>query len=152
VEEWKNDIFPTFHSSNNITFKEKIMQALNVKATKTWVLVLTSAASFMAILDAMVVTTALSTIRLDLGTSIEALQWVVNAFNLSFAVLLLTGTALGDRFGRRRMFALGLSLFVAASAACALAGSIGWLIAARAVQGAGAALVTLTHANMVRVV
>jgi EmrB/QacA subfamily drug resistance transporter len=142
VEEWKNDIFPTFHSSNNITFKEKIMQALNVKATKTWVLVLTSAASFMAILDAMVVTTALSTIRLDLGTSIEALQWVVNAFNLSFAVLLLTGTALGDRFGRRRMFALGLSLFVAASAACALAGSIGWLIAARAVQGAGAALVT----------
>jgi EmrB/QacA subfamily drug resistance transporter len=83
----------------------------------------------------------LSTIRLDLGASIEALEWTVNAYNLSFAVLLLTGAALGDRFGRRRMFAAGLGLFVAASAACALAGSIGALIAARAVQGAGAALV-----------
>jgi EmrB/QacA subfamily drug resistance transporter len=111
------------------------------KATKTWVLVLTSVASLMAMLDAMVVTTALSTIRVDLGASIEALQWTVNAYNLSFAVLLLTGAVLGDRFGRRRMLAAGLGLFVAGSAACALAGSVGWLIAARAVQGAGAAFV-----------
>ena len=111
------------------------------KSAKGWVLALTSVASFMVALDALVVTTALSTIRLDLDASIEALEWTVNAYNLSFAVLLLTGAALGDRFGRRRMFVAGLALFVAASAACALAGSVGWLIAARAVQGAGAALV-----------
>jgi EmrB/QacA subfamily drug resistance transporter len=109
--------------------------------TKTWVLLLASVASLMAALDAMVVTTALGTIRVDLGASIEALEWTVNAYNLTFAVLLLTGAALGDRWGRRRMFAAGLGLFVAASAACALAGNVGWLIAARAVQGAGAALV-----------
>src|SRR5258708_9329883 len=89
------------------------------KAKKSWVLALTSVASFMVALDALVVTTALSTIRLDLGASIEALEWTINAYNLSFAVLLLTGAALGDRFGRRRMFAAGLGLFVAASAACA---------------------------------
>ena len=77
----------------------------------------------------------------DLGASIEVLEWTVNAYNLSLAVLLLTAAALGDRLGRRRMFAAGLGLFVVASAACALAGSAGWLIAARAVQGAGAALV-----------
>jgi EmrB/QacA subfamily drug resistance transporter len=109
--------------------------------TKLWVLVLASAASFMAALDALVVTTALGTIRRDLGSSIEALEWTVNAYNLSFAMLLMTGAALGDRFGRRRMFAAGLALFVAASAACALAPDIGALIAARAVQGAGGALV-----------
>jgi len=117
------------------------MRETSEKATKIWILALTSAASFMVALDALVVTTALSTIRLDLGVSIEALEWTVNAYNLSFAVLLLTGAALGDRFGRRRMFAAGLGLFVVASAACALAGSASWLIAARAVQGAGAALV-----------
>jgi EmrB/QacA subfamily drug resistance transporter len=105
------------------------------------VLALVSVASFMVALDALVVTTALSTIRLDLGASIEALQWTVNAYNLTFAVLLLTGAALGDLFGRRRMLVAGLGLFVVASAACALADSVGWLIAARAVQGAGAALV-----------
>src|SRR5258708_23064788 len=114
---------------------------LNVQSTKAWILPLASLASFMIFLDAMVVTTALSTIRRDLGASIEALEWTVNAYNLSFAVLLLTGAVLGDRFGRRRMFAVGLGLFIAASAACALAGSAGWLIAARAAQGAGAALV-----------
>ena len=117
------------------------MAELSEKAGKTWVLALTSVASFMVALDALVVTTALSTIRLDLGASIEALEWTVNAYNLSFAVLLLTGAALGDRFGRRRMFAAGLTLFVVASAACAVASTIGTLIAARAVQGAGAALV-----------
>jgi EmrB/QacA subfamily drug resistance transporter len=111
------------------------------RSAKSWVLALTAAASFMVALDALVVTTALGTIRADLGASIEALEWTVNAYNLSFAVLLLTGAALGDRFGRRRMFVAGLALFIAASAACALAGSIGALIAARAVQGAGAALV-----------
>jgi EmrB/QacA subfamily drug resistance transporter len=106
-----------------------------------WVLALASIASLMVALDTLVVTTALSTIRVDLGASIEELEWTVNAYNLSFAVLLLTAAALGDRFGRRRMFVAGLALFVAASAACALSGSVGALIAARAVQGAGAALV-----------
>jgi len=109
------------------------MTEANQMAAKPWVLALTSVASFMMALDALVVTTALSTIRLDLSASIEALEWVVNAYNLSFAVLLLMGAALGDRFGRRRVFAAGLALFVAASAACALADGAGWLIAARAV-------------------
>ncbi|MCW3049797.1 MAG: drug resistance transporter, EmrB/QacA subfamily [Solirubrobacterales bacterium] len=113
----------------------------NSKASQTWVLALASVASLMVALDALVVTTALSTIRLDLGASIANLEWTVNAYSLSFAVLLMTAAALGDRYGRRRLFAGGLGLFVAASAACALAPGVGWLIAARAVQGAGAALV-----------
>src|SRR5262245_35970611 len=117
------------------------MKEPSENALKTWVLALTSLASLMVALDALVVTTALSTIRLELGASIEALQWTMNAYNLSFAVLLMTGAALGDRFGRRRMLVAGLALFVAASAACALATSAGWLIAARTIQGAGAALV-----------
>jgi hypothetical protein len=95
----------------------------------------------MVWLDSQVVATALSTIRLDLGASIEQLEWVVNAYILSFAVLLMSGAALGDRYGLRRMFVAGLGLFAAASAACALAPNIGALIATRAVQGAGAALV-----------
>jgi EmrB/QacA subfamily drug resistance transporter len=106
-----------------------------------WVLIVASVASLMVALDALVVTTALPTIRVDLGASIEQLEWTVNAYTLSFAVLLMTGAALGDRFGRRRMFATGLGLFSLASAACALAPNVGLLIAARAVQGAGAALV-----------
>jgi EmrB/QacA subfamily drug resistance transporter len=95
----------------------------------------------MVALDALVVSTALSTIRQDLGTSLEDLEWTVNAYSLSFAVLLMTGAALGDRFGRRRLFIAGLGLFVAASAACALASNAGTLIAARAIQGCGAALI-----------
>ena len=95
----------------------------------------------MVALDALVVTTALPTIRVHLGASIEELEWTVNAYTLSFAVLLMTGAALGDRFGRRRMFAAGLAIFSGASAACALAPNVGLLIAARAVQGTGAALV-----------
>ncbi|UGS36814.1 Multidrug resistance protein Stp [Capillimicrobium parvum] len=107
-----------------------------------WILVLAALAAFMTALDTLVVTTALSTIRVDLGASVEQLEWTVNAYNLSFAVLLMTAAALGDRFGRRRLFAAGIGLFVVASAACALAPSVGALIAARAVQGAGAAAVT----------
>jgi EmrB/QacA subfamily drug resistance transporter len=115
-------------------------QQRHERATKAWVLALASLGSLMAALDAMVVATVLGTIRVDLGASMEALEWTVNAYTLAFAVLLLTGAALGDRLGRRRMLAAGLGLFVAASVACALAGNVGWLIAARAVQGAGAAL------------
>jgi EmrB/QacA subfamily drug resistance transporter len=115
----------------------------NVRQTSTraWIFVLTSLASFMVALDALVVSTALGTIRADLGASIEQLEWTVNSYTLSFAVLLMTGAALGDRFGRRRVYTAGVGVFVAASAACALAPSIGWLIAARTIQGCGAALV-----------
>jgi EmrB/QacA subfamily drug resistance transporter len=105
------------------------------------VVALTAIGSLMAALDTLVVSTSLSTIRLDLGASIEDLEWTVNAYNLSFAVLLIPAAALGDRYGRRRLYAGGLGLFAAASAACALAPEVGWLVAARAVQGAGAAMV-----------
>ncbi len=121
--------------------KENMQQESREKAKRAWVLVLAASASFMVSLDALVVATALSTIRRDLGVSIEELEWTVNAYTLSFAVLLIPAAALGDRFGRRRMFVVGLGLFVVASAACALARNVGWLIAARAVQGSGAALV-----------
>jgi EmrB/QacA subfamily drug resistance transporter len=107
----------------------------------TWTLILVSAALFMVTLDNLVVTTALPRIRIDLGASISGLEWVVNAYTLSFAVLLLTGAALGDRFGRRRIMAIGLSVFTGASALAALSPSAGMLIAARAIQGAGAAMV-----------
>jgi EmrB/QacA subfamily drug resistance transporter len=117
------------------------MQESYTRPEKRWTLGVTALASFMMALDALVMTTAFGTIRLDFKASVETLQWAVNAYNLTFAVLLLTGAALGDRFGRRRMFAAGIALFALASAACALAGSAGWLIAARSVQGAGAALV-----------
>ena len=93
---------------------------------KNWVLALASAASFMAALDSLVVTTALGTIRADLGASIEMLQWTVNAYILSFAVLLLTGAALGDRFGRRRMFTCGIGLCVAASMLCGTTTAPAW--------------------------
>ena len=106
-----------------------------------WTLALVSLALFMVTLDNLVVTTALPSIRVSLGAGIDALEWTVNAYTLSFAVLLLTGAALGDRFGRRRMFVVGLSVFTLASAAAALAPTTTALIAARAVQGAGAAIV-----------
>src|SRR5918999_5927516 len=108
---------------------------------QAWGLGLASLASFMMALDSLVVTTTLSTIRQDLTASVESLEWTVNAYNLTFAVLLLTGAALGDRFGRRRMFSAGLTVFTLASVACALAPNIGTLVAARAFQGAGAAMV-----------
>jgi EmrB/QacA subfamily drug resistance transporter len=107
-----------------------------------WTFVITSVALFMATLDNLVVTTALPVIRTDLGATIEDLEWTVNAFTLTFAVFLLTGAALGDRFGRRRLFAIGLGLFTAASVAAALAPSVDALIVARAVQGIGGAIVT----------
>jgi EmrB/QacA subfamily drug resistance transporter len=95
----------------------------------------------MVVLDALVVSTALTSIQADLGASIEQLEWTVNAYVLSFAVLLMTAAALGDRYGRRRVFVIGLGLFAGASMTCALAPDVGWLIAARVLQGAGAALV-----------
>jgi EmrB/QacA subfamily drug resistance transporter len=114
---------------------------MSPNAITRWVVVLTAIGSMMAAIDTLVVSTALSTIRLDLDASIEQLEWTVNAYNLSFAVLLVTGAALGDRFGRRNLYAVGLGLFAASSAAAALAPDVGTLIAARAVQGAGSALI-----------
>src|SRR6202521_3920068 len=106
-----------------------------------WAFVLTSAAAFMVTLDNLVVTTAIPVIKRDLNAGLGGLEWTVNAYTLVFAVLLLTGAALGDRFGRRRLLAIGLTIFTVASAAAALAPSIGALDAARALQGLGGALV-----------
>ena len=112
------------------------------RARTLWTFAITSIALVMVTLDNLVVTTALPVIRRDLKASLEGLEWTVNAYTLTFAVLLLTGAALGDRFGRRRMFAIGIGIFTAASAAAALAPSINLLIAARAAQGVGGAIVT----------
>src|SRR5437764_15043746 len=106
-----------------------------------WTFVITSVALFMVTLDNLVVTTAIPVIRTDLGASLGSLQWTVNAYTLTFAVLLLTGAALGDRFGRRRTFSLGVGIFTAGSVAAALAPSIEMLNLARAVQGLGGAIV-----------
>ncbi|MBD0419138.1 MFS transporter [Streptomyces sp. TRM S81-3] len=105
-----------------------------------WALVITSVAGFMAALDNLVVTTALPSIREDLGGALHDLEWTVSAYTLTFAVLLMFGAALGDRFGRRRLFLAGITVFTAASAAAAMAPGIDSLIAARAVQGVGAAV------------
>jgi EmrB/QacA subfamily drug resistance transporter len=112
------------------------------RTTTIWAFAITSVALFMATLDNLVVTTALPVIRTDLGASIEDLEWTVNAYTLTFAVFLLTGAALGDRFGRRRLFVIGLGIFTAASVAAALAPSVEALIIARAAQGLGGAIVT----------
>ena len=117
------------------------MQESDDRHGKNWTLGVTALASFMVALDTLVLTTALTTIHADFNAPMATLQWTVNAYNLSFAVLLLTGAALGDRFGRRRMFAAGIALFMLASIACALSAGIVSLIAARSAQGAGAALV-----------
>jgi len=106
-----------------------------------WTLGITSFALFMVSLDNLVVTTALPVIRGNLHASVSQLEWTVNAYTLTFAVLLLTGAALGDRFGRRRLFVLGLMLFTGASAAAALATTANQLDIARAVQGVGGAIV-----------
>jgi EmrB/QacA subfamily drug resistance transporter len=118
---------------------------MSARSRTLWTFGITSAALFMASLDNLVVTTALPSIRAHLHASLAGLQWTVNAYTLTFAVLLLTGATLGERYGRRRLFTVGLGLFTAGSAAAALAPGIGWLVAARAVQGVGAAvLIPLT--------
>src|SRR5438067_3673514 len=114
---------------------------MTAKTRTMWTFAITSVGVFMATLDNLVVTTALPVIRKDLHATIESLEWTVNAYTLTFAVLLLTGAALGDRFGRRRMFVIGLAIFTGASAVAALAGSANELIAARAIQGLGGAIV-----------
>jgi EmrB/QacA subfamily drug resistance transporter len=115
---------------------------MSPRTSTIWTFAITSVALFMTTLDNLVVTTALPVIRKDLDASLSGLEWTVNAYTLTFAVLLITGAALGDRFGRRRLFTIGLAIFTLASAAAALAPSIEVLIAARALQGLGGAIVT----------
>jgi len=107
-----------------------------------WTFAITAIAVFMAALDNLVVTTALPVIRNSLGASLSELEWMVNAYTLTFAVLLLTGAALGDRFGRRRLFVIGLIVFTGGSALAALAPTTTTLILARAIQGLGGAILT----------
>src|SRR6186997_2414012 len=112
------------------------------RTSTLWTFAITSLALFMVSLDNLVVTTAIPVIRADLGASLEQLEWVVNAYTLTFAVLLLTGAALGDRFGRKLLFVIGLSIFTVASVIAALSTGTEMLIVARAIQGLGAAIVT----------
>jgi len=112
------------------------------RSTAIWTFVITSLALFMVALDNLVVTTALPVIKTDLGASLQDLQWIVNAYTLTFAVLLITGAALGDRFGRKRVFLIGMGIFIGGSALAALSTSTDSLILARAIQGVGGAIVT----------
>ena len=111
------------------------------RSRAVWAIVVTGMALFMSGLDNLVVSTALPVIRVHLHAGLSGLEWTVNAYTLTFAVLLLSAAALGERFGRRRIFVLGIALFTGASAAAALAPSIAVLVAARAVQGAGGAMI-----------
>jgi EmrB/QacA subfamily drug resistance transporter len=117
------------------------MSTVQMSTVQRWALAVTGVASFMVALDQLVVSTALTRIQSDLGASLGQLEWTINAFTLGFAGLLMFGAAVGDRFGRRRVFAAGMLVFVVASAGCALAPSIGWLIVGRAAQGVGGAFV-----------
>ncbi|MBB4687840.1 MFS transporter [Amycolatopsis jiangsuensis] len=110
-------------------------------ARRRWTLALAGLGAFLCSLDVVVVATALPTLQSRLGAQLSELEWTINAYNLAFACLMLTGSALGDRFGRRTMYIIGLGVFTAASAACALSDSADLLIVARTVQGAGAAVV-----------
>jgi EmrB/QacA subfamily drug resistance transporter len=110
------------------------------RATARWVLAATILGSSMAFIDGTVVNVALPVLQESLNASVSSVQWVVEAYALSLSALVLVGGSLADRFGRRRVFAIGVAVFAASSAACALSPAVAWLIAARAVQGVGAAL------------
>src|SRR4051812_18193492 len=114
---------------------------MTARSRTIWTFIVTSAALFIAQLDTLVVTTALPAIRQHLHASLSSLEWTVNAYTLTFAVLLMTGATLGERFGRRRMLVIGLAIFTVGSAAAALAPTATALIVARAIQGAGAAII-----------
>ncbi|MEO7119275.1 MAG: DHA2 family efflux MFS transporter permease subunit [Candidatus Limnocylindrales bacterium] len=111
------------------------------RSTTVWAFAITSVALLMVVLDNLIVTTALPVIGRQLDAGLPALEWTVNAYTLTFAVLLLTGAALGDRFGRRRVFVIGLAIFTGASAAAALSPNIETLLIARAIQGLGGAII-----------
>src|SRR5579862_7916861 len=109
---------------------------------KWWTLFAVSFGLFMIMLDNTVVNVALPTMERDLHVTLASLEWVVIAYALTFASLLITGGKLADLYGRRRVFVLGLAIFTLSSLACGLASSAGSLIGARAVQGIGAALMS----------
>src|SRR6185503_12393697 len=109
-----------------------------------WTLAVVCAATAMLMLDIAVVNTALSAIAGDLGTGLSGLQWVIDAYTLPLAATVLTAGSIADRLGRRRLFLIGLAVFTAASAVCGAAGGIGMLVASRAVQGLGAAILFAT--------
>src|SRR5512137_561952 len=105
------------------------MTRMSARAATFWTFVVTSIAVFMVSLDNLVVTTALPVIKAELGAGLSSLEWTVNAYTLSFAVLLLTGAVMGDRFGRKRVFLAGLTVFTLGSVMAALAPGIDALIA-----------------------
>ncbi|GAA1661212.1 MFS transporter [Kribbella alba] len=123
------------------TALDPVVEAPAVRRSLGLVLAVVGIPMFMVTLDNLVVTNALPVIKTQLGASLVDLQWFINAYTLSFAALLLTASAIGDRLGRRRIFLLGIGLFTAASAACAIATEPWMLIGARAIQGVGAAAV-----------
>src|SRR5439155_11243548 len=116
--------------------------AMTRPVSVAWTFAISSIALFMAALDNLVVTTALPVIRASFGANLSELEWIVNAYTLTFAVLLLTGAALGDRFGRKRLFIIGLAIFTGGSAIAALSSDVTTLIVARAIHGLGGAIIT----------
>ncbi len=110
------------------------------KSAGRWVLVATTLASSMAFIDGTVVNVALPALQAQLNATVVDVQWVIEAYSLLLAALLLVGGSLGDHYGRRRIFVIGIALFASASACCGLAANIHQLVAARAAQGLGAAL------------
>nr|CTQ98572.1 transmembrane efflux protein [Kibdelosporangium sp. MJ126-NF4] len=112
-----------------------------MSSRRSWTLTLAGLGAFLCSLDVVVVATTLPTLRTELGANLSDLEWTINAYNLAFACLMLTGSAMGDRFGRRRMYVLGVGLFTVASAACALSSTVEELIIGRVLQGVGAAVV-----------
>lgn len=107
-----------------------------------WLITLTSLGFFMAMMDSMIVTTASTAIKMDFHISVASLQWALNAYNVAIAAVLLVGVALGDRFGRRRIYNLGILVFTIGSILCALATQMPFLIIARIIEGAGASVMT----------
>ena len=116
------------------------------RSNTLWTFAITSVALFMVTLDNLVVTSALPVIRRNLHASLTQLEWTVNAYTLTFAVLLLTGAALGDRYGRRLMFSIGIGVFTLGSAVAAMSTTATGLDLARALQGVGGAIVTPARA------
>jgi MFS family permease len=127
--------------TNPSTATGRVQRPAGAKPRLGWIVALTSTAYFMVVLDSSVLITALPSMQRDLRVGLSSLQWTFNAYGIAFAAGIITAAALGDRFGRRRLFNGGVALFTIASAACALAPSVGELIAARTVQGLGGATV-----------
>ncbi|GHP13980.1 MFS transporter [Lentilactobacillus fungorum] len=112
------------------------------KHHSTWILALTSLGFFMSMMDSMIVTTASTAIRNDFNISVSQLQWALNAYNVTIAAVLLFGVALGDKIGHRKIYNIGILIFVIGSIACALSSNITMLIIARIIEGAGASVMT----------